>query len=65
MLEWAGALKIRHTDLFLDSRDPRALSFISHAHGDHIATHDVAIATPATASLAGHRIALKAVAEID
>ena len=65
MLEWAGALKIRHTDLFLDSRKPRALSFISHAHGDHIETHDVAIATPATAALTGHRIALKTVTALD
>jgi putative mRNA 3-end processing factor len=65
MLEWADAPKIRHTDLFLDSRDPRALSFISHAHGDHIATHDVAIATTATAALTKHRIGLKRVIEID
>src|SRR5688572_3282655 len=65
MLEWAGALKIRHTDLFLDSREPRALGFISHAHGDHIETHEVAIATPATAALTAHRIALKTVIELD
>jgi Cft2 family RNA processing exonuclease len=65
MLEWADALKIRHTDLYLDSRAPRAMSFISHAHADHIATHDLAIATPATAALTGHRIALKTVVELD
>lgn len=65
MLEWADALKIRHTDLYLDSCAPRPMCFISHAHADHIATHDVAVATPATAALTEHRIGLRSVVGLD
>lgn len=57
MLEWANHdLKLRHTELYLDSRTPRPLSFISHAHSDHISLHRHTIATPATLALAGHRL---------
>ncbi len=65
MLEWAEGLKIRHTDLYLDSRLPRPWSFISHAHSDHIATHGTALATPATAALVTHRIGLGGIREVD
>ena len=58
MLEWADDLKLRGTDLFLDSRQPRARCFVSHAHSDHIADHAWALATPETAALAGYRVGL-------
>lgn len=58
MLEWADDLKIAGTSLYLDSRVSRGSCFVSHAHSDHICTHDHVIATPATARLAGHRIGM-------
>ena len=58
MLHWDGALKLTDVDLYLDSRDPRATCFVSHAHSDHLGLHESAIATPATAALAAHRVGL-------
>lgn len=43
--------------LWLDARRPRSVSFISHAHSDHIGKHARAIATRATAELCGPRLA--------
>ncbi len=59
MLEWKDDLRIRNTPLYLDSRQPRPLCFISHAHSDHIGSHDRSIATPETAALASYRIGLE------
>jgi Cft2 family RNA processing exonuclease len=56
MLAWADDLKLHGADLYLDSRRPRAACFISHAHSDHIALHQHAIAMPATALLTAHRL---------
>lgn len=56
MFEWADDLKLKGCDLYLDSRQPRRASFVSHAHSDHIAIHQKAIATSATAALSEHRI---------
>jgi putative mRNA 3-end processing factor len=58
MLEWADDLKVAGTQLYLDSRCTRGICFVSHAHSDHICTHDSVIATPATARLAAHRIGM-------
>ncbi|HYO11514.1 MAG TPA: MBL fold metallo-hydrolase [Tepidisphaeraceae bacterium] len=58
MLEWAADLKIANTDVYLDSRQTRGVCFVSHAHSDHICTHDRVICTPPTARLAGHRIGM-------
>src|SRR3954467_1053992 len=58
MLEWADDLKIAGTSLYLDSRISRGDCFVSHAHSDHICTHDRVIATPQTARLAEHRIGM-------
>ncbi len=44
-------MRVAESPLFLDARRPRALSFVSHAHSDHIARHERVIATAATASL--------------
>src|SRR5436190_24391631 len=55
MLNWDDDLRLDESDLFLDSRTPRALCFISHAHSDHLAPHAHSICTPATAALARHR----------
>ncbi|MEA2736211.1 MAG: putative mRNA 3-end processing factor [Humisphaera sp.] len=64
MLEWSDDLKIRGTGIYLDSRKPRPLCVVSHAHGDHIGVHERAIATPATAAMAEHRIGLCGVTEL-
>lgn len=56
MLEWSDDLKIRGTELYLDSRVTRSLCFVSHAHSDHLGRHDRALATPETAVLAEYRL---------
>jgi Cft2 family RNA processing exonuclease len=55
MLEWREALKIRGIEFYLDSRRPRPVSFVSHAHSDHTAQHELSLCTPETAALAHHR----------
>jgi Cft2 family RNA processing exonuclease len=65
MLEWADDLKIRDTELYLDSRRPRRRCFVSHAHSDHLGVHHQTIATPATRALAEYRIGMQNVAEVD
>ncbi|HEV2294858.1 MAG TPA: MBL fold metallo-hydrolase RNA specificity domain-containing protein [Tepidisphaeraceae bacterium] len=64
MLEWADDLKVRDSELYLDSRQPRALCFVSHAHSDHLGRHGRAIATPATSALASCRIGLRGTSEV-
>jgi Cft2 family RNA processing exonuclease len=48
---WDDGLKLAKADLAIDfsRRQPRA--FISHAHIDHMARHEYALCTPATAAL--------------
>ena len=65
MFEWADDLKLRGCDLFFDSRQPRRSCFVSHAHSDHIAVHERAIATPATATLSEHRIGAQNVIQLE
>jgi putative mRNA 3-end processing factor len=64
MLVWADDLQIAGTLLYLDSRRPRAACVVSHAHSDHLGLHEHAIATPATAALAEHRIGLRDVTRL-
>lgn len=59
MHEWDAGPKLAGTDFYLDSRLPRRRSFVSHAHSDHIAPHDTAIATPATLALAEIRLGMR------
>ncbi len=56
MLQWADDLRVRGTELFLDSRAPRRLCFVSHAHSDHTGLHDRSLVTQPTASLLRHRL---------
>ncbi len=44
-------IKIRGLDLWLDATRSQPLSFISHAHQDHVARHQQAITSPSTANL--------------
>ena len=64
MLEWADDLKLCGAELYFDSRRPRPCCVVSHAHGDHLACHDHAIATPATRALAEYRIGVRKVTEL-
>lgn len=58
MLDWDDALKVRGTDLYLDSRIPRAHSLVSHGHADHLAAHGRAICTAPTAAIGRWRVGL-------
>lgn len=51
MFYWENGLKLRKADLAIDFRRRQARAFISHAHTDHIARHEYALCTPATAAL--------------
>lgn len=51
-----GGMRITESPLYLDARKPMGLSFVSHAHGDHIARHGTVIATAATAALLSRRL---------
>ncbi len=52
----AGGIHLSDSVLWFDAPRRQALSFVSHAHGDHIARHDRFIATPATARLVAKRL---------
>jgi Cft2 family RNA processing exonuclease len=43
-------------DLWLDPQVPRRTAVVSHAHSDHIQSHAMSFATPATAALMRHRL---------
>jgi Cft2 family RNA processing exonuclease len=64
MFEWADDLRISGTPLYLDSRRPRDNCVVTHAHSDHLGLHQHAIATPATAAFAEHRIGLRNVTQL-
>jgi putative mRNA 3-end processing factor len=51
-----GGLHLTGTSLSLDARRKSALSFVSHAHADHIARHQRTIATRETLRLMTHRL---------
>ncbi|MBX7098387.1 MAG: MBL fold metallo-hydrolase [Myxococcaceae bacterium] len=51
-----GGLHVTGTPLWLDARRKSELSFVSHAHSDHIARHQRTIATEATSRLMAHRL---------
>src|SRR2546422_352616 len=43
-------------DLWLDPQVPRPVAVVSHAHSDHLQSHAVTLATPATVALMRHRL---------
>ena len=48
-------IRITGSELYLDAKKKAALSFVSHAHSDHVRRHEQVIATPATISLMKQR----------
>ena len=46
-----GGLKLTRADLAIDFRRRQRCGFISHAHADHLAAHELALLTPETARL--------------
>lgn len=50
IIEYDKGIKISGTSLWLDADRRVPLSFISHAHSDHVRRHERIIATPATIS---------------
>lgn len=43
-------------DLWLDPQIPRPVAVVSHAHADHIQSHELTLATAATGALMRHRL---------
>jgi len=55
MFHWDRGLFLTAASLAVDVRRRQPRGFISHAHADHIAPHELALCTPATARLYKHR----------
>lgn len=56
-VEWLkGGLKLSGSALWFDARRQSEVSFVSHAHTDHIARHARAIGTKETLTLMQHRV---------
>jgi len=51
LFHWENGLKLTSADLAIDVRRRQPRGFISHAHSDHIARHELALCTPQTAAL--------------
>lgn len=55
MFHWDRGLFLTAASLAVDVRRRQPRAFVSHAHADHIAPHELALCTPATARLYQHR----------
>lgn len=65
MFHFDCGLKITAIDLGVDMRRRQARAFVSHAHGDHLASHDVTYCTPATGAFYRRRMgSLRAVRDL-
>jgi len=51
MFHWEDGLKLTRAGLAIDFRRRQSCAFVSHAHTDHIARHELALCTPETALL--------------
>jgi Cft2 family RNA processing exonuclease len=56
MFHYDAGLFLTSAKLAVDVRRRQPRCFVSHAHADHIARHELALATPATARLYRHRM---------
>lgn len=64
MFHYDGGLKLTRADLAVDFRRRMPRAFVSHAHNDHMARHELALCTPATAQLYQHRLGVRPVLEL-
>jgi putative mRNA 3-end processing factor len=64
MFHFDRALTLTQLDLAIDARQRRPRGFISHAHADHVARHELAFCTPETARLYQHRHGERRVLEL-
>ncbi len=51
MFHFDRGLKLTRADLAIDFRRRQPRAFVSHAHADHMARHEYALCTAATAAL--------------
>jgi putative mRNA 3-end processing factor len=61
---WQGGIKLRQSGIAVDIPRRQPLAFVSHAHSDHIARHELVICTPATAALYQLRLGRRPVREL-
>lgn len=59
MFHYDGGLFLTLAQLGVDVRRRQPRCFVSHAHADHIARHELALATPGTGCLYQHRLGSK------
>jgi putative mRNA 3-end processing factor len=64
MLHYDRGLKLTECDLAIDMRRRQPRGFISHAHADHVARHELAFCTPQTARLYHNRHGVRPVLEM-
>ncbi|MBL9125794.1 MAG: hypothetical protein JNG90_19290 [Planctomycetaceae bacterium] len=64
MFHFDRGLKLTQADLAIDFRRRQPRGFISHAHNDHMARHELALCTPATGQLYQHRLGRRTVREL-
>jgi len=64
MFHYDGGLKLTRADLAVDFRRRMPRAFVSHAHNDHMARHELALCTPTTAQLYQHRLGERPVLEL-
>ena len=64
MFHFDRGLKLTKPDLAIDMRRRQPRGFISHAHADHMARHELALCTPATARLYQLRLGTRRVLEL-
>lgn len=65
MFVFDGGLKLHPSGVAVDFRQRQPRGFISHAHGDHLARHELAYCTSATAALYHHRVGRRPVRTLD
>lgn len=64
MFHYDRGLKLTGGDLAIDFRRRQPRAFVSHAHSDHMARHELAICTPATGKLYQHRYGARTTREL-
>ncbi|MCS7238352.1 MAG: MBL fold metallo-hydrolase [Thermoguttaceae bacterium] len=61
---WDNGIRLRHSGLAVDIPRRQPFGFISHAHSDHIARHELALCTPATGEFYRLRLGNRPVREV-